>query len=130
MAVAQGTALYDSGFYNTSVTPTTDDLGRGNQGAFGEPLAFARQALFERLDIPRNNVPILGNDYIPARDEDLGLAVCEDAKQTDADMLLRAADAALYRAKRAGRNRVEVWEESDEIEDPFRRRAAGVMQSA
>jgi hypothetical protein len=79
MAVAQGTALYDSGFYNTSVTPTTDDLGRGGVGAFGQPLAFARQALFDRLGIAKSSVPILGNDHIPARDEDLGLAVCDDA---------------------------------------------------
>jgi cytochrome c peroxidase len=78
MAMAEGTALYDSGFYNTSVTPTTDDLGRGNAGAFSQPLAFARQALFDRLGIAKSNAPILGNDYIPARDEDLGLAVCDD----------------------------------------------------
>jgi cytochrome c peroxidase len=78
MGMAQGTALYDSGFYNTSVTPTTDDLGRGSAGAFGLPLAFARQALFERLGITDGGVPIPGNEYIPARDEDFGLAVCDD----------------------------------------------------
>lgn len=78
MGMAQGTALYDSGFYNTSVTPTTDDIGRGNVGAFGVPLSFARQALFDRLGILQGGVPIPGNDTIPAQDEDFGLAVCDD----------------------------------------------------
>ncbi|MGH8527969.1 MAG: hypothetical protein ACREXY_28230, partial [Gammaproteobacteria bacterium] len=83
MAMADGTALYDNGFYNISVTPTTDDLGRGDEGANGHPLAFARQALFDRLGVPigspKINFPILGNDQIPAKDEDLGSPVCEDA---------------------------------------------------
>jgi cytochrome c peroxidase len=78
MAMAQGTALYDNGFYNTSVTPTTDDLGRGGVDGFGQPLAFARQALFDRLGLLEIIGPILGNDHIPARDEDRGLAVCND----------------------------------------------------
>ena len=78
MTMAQGTALYDNGFYNTSVTPTTDDLGRGSADGLGQPLAFARQALFDRLGITKIDIPILGNDHIPARDEDLGSAVCDD----------------------------------------------------
>jgi cytochrome c peroxidase len=44
MAIAQGTALYDNGFYNIGVTPTTDDIGRGDSDLFGQPLAFSRQA--------------------------------------------------------------------------------------
>ena len=78
MAMATGTALYDAGFYNTSVTPTTDDIGRGGADAFGQPLAFARQGLFDRLGIAPSTFPILGNDHIPARDEDLGSPVCDD----------------------------------------------------
>lgn len=79
MAMAEGTSLYDSGFYNISVTPTTDDIGRGDLDLNGQPVAFARQALFDRLGIARIDFPILGNDQIPARDEDLGSPVCEDA---------------------------------------------------
>ncbi|MGH8537650.1 MAG: cytochrome-c peroxidase [Gammaproteobacteria bacterium] len=82
MQMGQGAALYDTGFYNTSVTPTTDDLGRGGADAFGQPLAFARLALFDRLSdrlgTPKSDIPIPGNDHIPARDEDAGSAVCED----------------------------------------------------
>lgn len=78
MVMADGMSLYDNGFYNTSVTPTTDDLGRGGVGAFGRPLAFSRQALFARLGIAESDTPILGNDHIPATDENLGSAVCDD----------------------------------------------------
>ncbi|MDF0676350.1 MAG: cytochrome c peroxidase [Nitrospira sp.] len=83
MAMVKGTALYDNGFYNLGVTPTTDDIGRGDTDIFGQPLAFTRQALFDRLSstlgTPRMSFPILGNAHIPAKDEDLGLPVCEDA---------------------------------------------------
>ena len=76
--MAQGTALYDNGFYNIGVTPTTDDIGRGDGDLFGQPLAFSRQALFDRLGIAPMDFPLLGNDHIPAKDEDLGIAVCDD----------------------------------------------------
>jgi cytochrome c peroxidase len=78
MAMAQGTALYDNGFYNIGVTPTTDDIGRGDSDLFGQPLAFSRQALFDRLEIAPLDFPLLGNDHIPARDEEGGSAVCND----------------------------------------------------
>jgi len=78
MRMATGNALYDNGFYNIAVTPTTDDIGRGGTDLFDKPLAFARQALFDRLAIGKSNFPILGNDHIPAQDEDLGAPVCAD----------------------------------------------------
>jgi cytochrome c peroxidase len=77
-ALADGTTLADNGFFNIGVTPTTDDLGRGGNDFRGYPLSFARQALFERLELLPMDFPILGNDTIPAKDEDLGLAVCQD----------------------------------------------------
>ena len=38
-------ALYDTGFYNIGVRPTSEDLGIGGNDAFGNPLSFTRQAL-------------------------------------------------------------------------------------
>ena len=78
MAMAEGSALYDNGFYNISVTPTTDDIGRGSSDSFRNPLSFARQALFSRVEQKTIPFPILGNSYIPAKDEDAGKPVCTD----------------------------------------------------
>jgi len=77
MPMGLGTAFYDNGFYNISVVPTTDDLGRGGKDLNGQPLAFSRQALFERvlgLDV---GFPIIGDRDIPAED-DAGNRVCDD----------------------------------------------------
>lgn len=78
MAMGTGTALYDSGFYNIGVTPTTDDRGRGGNDLNGYPLSFSRQSLFHRLELLPMPFPIFGNDHLPAKDEDLGSAVCTD----------------------------------------------------
>jgi cytochrome c peroxidase len=78
MAMGQGTALYDSGFYNIGVTPTTDDLGRGGNDLNGYPLSYSRQALFDRLQLLPMPFPIIGNETVPAKDEDHGSAVCQD----------------------------------------------------
>jgi cytochrome c peroxidase len=77
MLMAQGTALYDQGFYNIGAVPTTDDLGRGGKDLNGRPLAFSRQSLFQRvlkINIP---FPITGDNGIPALGED-GEIVCAD----------------------------------------------------
>lgn len=37
-----GVAVYDNGFYNIGVRPTTDDLGVGGKDPFGNPLSFTR----------------------------------------------------------------------------------------
>lgn len=79
MAMGQGYALYDNGFYNTSVTPTTDDAGRGDLDINDQPLSFARRALFDRLGIDQPVPPLVGNDFIPAQDESHSVAVCDDS---------------------------------------------------
>jgi cytochrome c peroxidase len=81
MPMAQGFALYDNGFYNLGVTPTTDDIGRGGKDLYGKPIAFSRQALFNRLGIQNMEFPIMGNETVPKAGE-LGNMVCTDG---DAD---------------------------------------------
>jgi cytochrome c peroxidase len=78
MPLAQGSGLYDTGFYNIGVTPTTDDVGRGGQDVFGSAIAFSRQALFQRLAIEPIDFPILGNEFLPAKSEDRRTPVCND----------------------------------------------------
>ena len=78
MAMTQGMSFYDNGFYNIAVTPTTDDIGRGGQDLFGRPLAFARQALFDRLKIAEIPFPIFGNNTLPAVDENRASPTCND----------------------------------------------------
>ncbi|MBO9550921.1 cytochrome c peroxidase [Pseudomonas sp.] len=44
MIMADGlTTLYDNGFYNTGVRPTSEDLALGGSDAWGNPLSFTRQ---------------------------------------------------------------------------------------
>jgi cytochrome c peroxidase len=78
--MAQGTALYDNGFYNIGVVPTTDDLGRGGKDLNGRPLAFSRQSLFQRVLGIQIPFPITGDNNIPAIGED-GDSVCTDPNQ-------------------------------------------------
>ena len=58
-------ALYDNGFYNIGVTPTVDDLGRGDQDPFGAPLSSSRQFALEALGKKKFGFPIEG---APIRD--------------------------------------------------------------
>ena len=37
-------AVYDSGFYNIGVRPTTEDIGAGGGDPFGNPLSLTRLA--------------------------------------------------------------------------------------
>ncbi|AWY44434.1 cytochrome-c peroxidase [Pseudomonas putida] len=44
MVMADGlTTLYDNGFYNTGVRPTSEDLAVGGSDAWGNPLSFTRE---------------------------------------------------------------------------------------
>jgi len=79
MKMAKGAALYDVGFYNIGITPTTDDIGRGDRDpVLGQPLAFSRQALFDRLGISQIDFAIIGNHTLPAIAEDSISQVCDD----------------------------------------------------
>jgi len=78
MAMADGGhALYDNGFYNTAVTPATDDAGRGDLDINDQPIASARRVLFKQLGIDEIDLPIIGGDFIPAQAKD-GSPVCDD----------------------------------------------------
>lgn len=46
-----GIALYDSGFYNIGVRPTSEDQGLGANDAYGFPLSFTRNAKKHTNDI-------------------------------------------------------------------------------
>jgi cytochrome c peroxidase len=86
--------MYDNGFYNISVTPTAEDLGRGGKGPMEKPLSSTRQFLFENLEIERIDFDIIGapirglvceekkckNDILGFIDEATGnfFPVCED----------------------------------------------------
>jgi cytochrome c peroxidase len=85
-------AVYDNGFYNIGVTPTSDDIGRGGSNPFGQPLSSSRQLLFEVFGLQSIPFEILGaplRDLVPgssghgllgALDEGTGqfLPVCLD----------------------------------------------------
>jgi cytochrome c peroxidase len=91
MNAAQGATLYDAGFYNIGITPTTDDLARGDRDPIlGQPLAFSRQSLFQRLQFNPMGFPIFGDDTLPAVAEDSNQAVCDD---TNGDGLCSADEA-------------------------------------
>ena len=47
-------AIYDNGFYNIGVRPTSEDIGVGGVDPFGNPLSFSRQYIDLLLG---NNVP-------------------------------------------------------------------------
>ncbi len=49
MEMARGVAVYDGGFYNIGVRPTTDDLGVGGKDPFGNPLSFSQQLSDRRV---------------------------------------------------------------------------------
>jgi cytochrome c peroxidase len=62
-------AVYDSGFYNIGVRPTSEDLGVGGKDPFDKPLSesrLAQQGLFESLLNATPNIPVAANDRIAA----------------------------------------------------------------
>jgi len=53
------TAIYDAGFYNIGVRPTTDDIGVGGVDPFGNPLSETRM-------VQAGKAALLGNGFDPA----------------------------------------------------------------
>lgn len=51
MAMAQGKAVYDAGFYNTGVRPTSEDLGVGGVDPYGKPFSFSRSSSYSRVAV-------------------------------------------------------------------------------
>ncbi len=61
-----GEAIYDNGFYNIGVRPTTDDLGVGGLDAFGNPLSETRMAQIGKTRL-------LGNEFDPNKEPAVGV---------------------------------------------------------
>ena len=58
MIVGDGTpAIYDGGFYNIGVRPTTDDIGLGANDPWGNPLSFAKYEQLHPGTVQDNLVP-------------------------------------------------------------------------
>jgi diguanylate cyclase (GGDEF)-like protein len=68
----------------------------------------------ERLRLAVESAPLSGENLEPVGPVtiSIGLALIPD-HGTDIETLIGRADKAMYRAKQGGRNRVEVWDESD-----------------
>ena len=58
-------AVYDSGFYNIGVRPTTDDVGVGRTDPFGNPLSETRM-------VKNGKASLLGNGFNPAANPAVG----------------------------------------------------------
>jgi cytochrome c peroxidase len=57
MQMGDGTvALYDSGFYNIGVRPTTEDIGAGGLDPWNNPLSFARETKNAAVNGPTTNL--------------------------------------------------------------------------
>lgn len=54
----RGVALYDDGFYNIGVRPTSDDPGVGGNDPFGHPLSFAAMSTLGLFVDPRLRPPV------------------------------------------------------------------------
>lgn len=59
-----GTAVYDNGFYNIGVRPTTEDLGVGGKDPFGNPLSESRLAKLGKFTDPKLNPPVGANERV------------------------------------------------------------------
>jgi len=60
------TAIYDAGFYNIGVRPTTDDLGVGGVDPFGNPLSETRMVQAGKSALLGNSFNSLSNPAVSA----------------------------------------------------------------
>ena len=60
-------AIYDNGFYNIGVRPTTDDIGVGGKDPFGNPLSETRMVQIGKAQL-------LGNGFDPVKEPAVGPA--------------------------------------------------------
>jgi diguanylate cyclase (GGDEF)-like protein len=94
---------------------TIDSIGRYGGEEF--VILLPNTALPGSREIAERICEIIGSQYLPAGDEafsvtaSLGVTSLEDTGGISVEVLLDRADQALYAAKQAGRNRVEVWKE-------------------
>lgn len=80
-SMTRGSALYDTGFYNIGVTPTTDDIGRGGVDFLGQPFSFARQSMVRRLGLGEIDFPQLAGETFAAISDE-GRAICRDTDKS------------------------------------------------
>jgi diguanylate cyclase (GGDEF)-like protein len=106
-------ALYETGRRMTALLRPNDAVGRWGGEEFLVALPDCGRAeaatLAERLRAGLEQEEIRPADAPPVSiTSSFGVAAMEAGESASAEALLRAADNALYRAKRRGRNRVEV----------------------
>ncbi len=116
-------ALYETGRRMSSLLRPNDAVGRWGGEEFLVALPECGRAeaaaLAERLRSGLEKEEIRPADAPPLSiTSSFGVAAMEAGETTSAEALVRAADHALYRAKRRGRNRVEIAGEEDPVHPP------------
>lgn len=61
-------AIYDNGFYNIGVRPTTDDLGVGGLDPWGDPLGESRLAKLRGPDVFKKKIGVEPNENVSEND--------------------------------------------------------------
>jgi cytochrome c peroxidase len=64
MNMAQGSAVYDRGFYNIGVRPTGDDGGVAGNDAFGNPLSISRREQLHPGSVPGAGVNVAAGERL------------------------------------------------------------------